>query len=220
MKQYSNHGFTLLELLTALAIMGVVMAGVYSSYYSQQKSYVAQAEVAEMQQNLRGAMSLMVKEFRMAGCDPTGNAHAGIVTASPGSITFTLDIRGTDADDPPDGDTADPNERITYALYDRNRDGVNDALGRRTGAGRNSPAAENIDALNFVYLDENGTPTSTLSDIRSVQITLLARTGTGDPGYRNKSTYRNQLGTLIYAANDNFRRKLLTTNIKCRNLWF
>ena len=97
MKKNSKHGFTLLELLTALALIGVVMAGIYSSYYSQQKSYVAQAEVAEMQQNLRGAMSLMAKEIRMAGCDPTGNANAGILTASSGSITFTLDTRGTDA---------------------------------------------------------------------------------------------------------------------------
>jgi len=203
----------------ALAIIGVVMAGIYSSYYSQQKSYVAQAEVAEMQQNLRGAMSLMAKEIRMAGCDPTGNANAGIVTASSGSITFTLDTRGTDADDPPDGDTTDPNERITYSLYDRNGDGVNDTLGRNTGGG-NRPVAENIDALDFVYMDENGTSTATLSDVRSVQITLLARTGIGDPGFINNATYGNQLGTLIYTANDSFRRRLLTTDIKCRNLWF
>ena len=206
-------------MLVALAIIGVVMAGIYSSYYSQQKSYVAQAEVAEMQQNLRGAMSLMAKEIRMAGCDPTGNANAGIVTASSGSITFTLDTRGTDADDPPDGDTADPNERITYTLYDRNGDGVNDTLGRNTG-GVNRPVAENIDALDFVYMDGNGTPTATLSNVRSVQITLLARTGIGDPGFTNNTTYRNQLGTLIYTANDSFRRRLLTTDIKCRNLWF
>ena len=196
------------------------MAGIYSSYYSQHKSYVAQSEVAVMQQNLRGAMLLMVKEIRMAGCDPTGNANAGIVTPDPASITFTLDIRGKDAEDPPDGDTADGNERITYSLYDRDGDGVNDTLGRKTGGGTNRPVAENIDALDFVYIDENGTESATLSDIRSVQITLLARTGRGDPGYRDNATYRNQVGTLIYTANDNFRRKLLTTDIKCRNLWF
>ncbi len=220
MKKNARDGYTLLEILVATAIMGVVMSSIYTSFYSQDKSYVTQSEVITMQQNLRGGMSLMMKEIRMAGCDPTGKANAGIVRASPNLMSFTLDIRGEDANDPPDGDTSDPNERITYTLYDSNRDGVNDTLGRRTGGGRNTPAAENMDGLNFVYLDENGTPTNVLSEIRSIEVTLLARTTRGDPGYRNNTIYANQRGAMIYTANDNFRRQMLTTNIKCRNMWF
>lgn len=220
MKKNARDGFTLLEILVATAIAGVVMGGIYTSFYSQDKSYVTQSEVAEMQQNLRGGMFLMMKEIRMAGCDPTGKANAGIINATPDLISFTLDIRGANTDDPPDGDTFDPNERITYALYDSNRDGVNDTLGRRTGGGRNRPAAENMDAINFVYLDENGIPTGVPSEIRSVEVTLLARTARGDPEYLNNTIYANQRGAVIYAANDSFRRKMLTANIKCRNAWF
>jgi type IV pilus assembly protein PilW len=220
MKKNARDGYTLLEILVATAITGVVMGSIYTSFYSQDKSYVTQSEIITMQQNLRGGMSLMMKEIRMAGCDPTGKANAGIVRASPNLVSFTLDIRGEDANDPPDGDTSDPNERITYTLYDSNRDGVNDTLGRRTGGGRNTPAAENMDGLNFVYLDENGTPTSVLSEIRSIEVTLLARTARGDPGYRNNTIYANQRGAVMYAANDNFRRQMLTANIKCRNMWF
>lgn len=220
MKKNSRDGYTLLEILVATALTGVVMGGIYTSFYSQDKSYVTQSEVTEMQQNLRGGMSLMLREIRMAGCDPTGSANAGIIRATPDLLSFTLDIRGTNTDDPPDGDTADPNERITYTLYDSNHDGVNDTLGRRTGGGRNTPAAENMDGLNFVYLDENGTPTSVLSEIRSVEVTLLARTARGDPGYWDNTIYANQRGAMLYAANDNFRRQMLTANIKCRNMWF
>ncbi|MBN1832510.1 MAG: prepilin-type N-terminal cleavage/methylation domain-containing protein [Deltaproteobacteria bacterium] len=220
MKKHARDGYTLLEILVATAITGVVMGSIYTSFYSQDKSYVTQSEVITMQQNLRGGMSLMMKEIRMAGCDPTGKANAGIVRVSPNLVSFTLDIRGEDANDPPDGDTSDPNERITYALYDSNRDGVNDTLGRRTGAGRNTPAAENMDGLNFVYLDENGTPTNVLSEIRSVEVTLLARTARGDPKYWDNTIYANQRGAVIYAANDNFRRQMLTANIKCRNMWY
>ena len=220
MKKNARDGYTLLEVLIATAIMGVVMGSIYTSFHSQDKSYVTQAEVSTMQQNLRGGMSLMMKEIRMAGCDPTGEASAGIIRANPNRISFSLDIRGENTNDPPDGDTSDPNERITYALYDSNRDGVNDTLGRRTGGGRNRPAAENMDALNFVYLDEDGTPTNVLSEIRSIEITLLARTARGDPTYWNNTVYANQRGTVIYAANDHFRRKMLTANIKCRNMWF
>ena len=220
LRKNSRHGFTLIELLVVLAVVGVVMGGIYTSFESQNNSYVAQSEVTKMQQNLRGGMSLMMKEIRMAGCDPTGKANAGVISADSNSMTFTLDTRGEDADDPPDGDTSDPNERITYSLYDRDGDGVNDTLGRKTGGGSNRSAAENIDALNFEYMDEDGVPTNVPSEIRSVQVTLLARTARGDPGYRNQMQYANQQGHVIYNANDNFRRKILTTDIKCRNLWF
>ena len=81
-KRGCDQGFTLLELLVVILILGVVMAGVYSVYTSQQKSFLIQEDVAEMQQNLRAAMFSMVREIRLAGCNPTGKATAGIVTAN------------------------------------------------------------------------------------------------------------------------------------------
>jgi type IV pilus assembly protein PilW len=227
----NKKAFTLIELLVALAISGVVMAGIYSAYYSQQKSYIAQEQVAAMQQNLRAAMYIMQREIRMAGCDPTGSAGAGIQTANTNSIAFTSDFTGGESDGKDndnngsvdeanekrfsDGFCDDTNENVTYSLY--TTDGIQ-KLGRDTGGG-NQPVAENIDALDFVYLDSNGAPTATISNIRSVQITMVARTGRGDPGYTNNTSYQNQQGTTVYIAlNDNFRRKLLTAEVKCRNL--
>ncbi|MBW2031277.1 MAG: prepilin-type N-terminal cleavage/methylation domain-containing protein [Deltaproteobacteria bacterium] len=212
-----KQGFTLMELLVAMAMAGIVMGSVFSVYYSQQKSYVVQEEVSGMQQNLRAALYLMAKEIRMAGCDPTGTAGAGITTAGASSISFTLDLRGKDPDDPPDGDTGDANENITYTLYDFGSDGDMD-LGRDTGSG-NSPVAENIDAINFVYLDGSGNPTASLSQIRSVQITIVARTGRNIRGYTDNNTYTNLQGATIFGpAGDNVRRVRLATNVKCRNL--
>jgi len=214
----SQKGFTLVELMVTMAIMAVVMAGVYSAYYSQQQSYIVQEQVSEMQQNLRGAMYFMAKEIRMAGCNPTGSADAGIVTAGSNTINFTMDTRGQDIDDPPNGNVTNPNENITYILYDSDGDGTNDALGRDTGTG-NRLVAQNVDALDFVYLDEDGNVTASLLQIRTVQITIVARTGRADRGYRDTASYTNLQGTQILAPpNDNFRRKRLATNIKCRNL--
>jgi type IV pilus assembly protein PilW len=213
----NKKAFTLIELLVTLAISGVVMAGIYSAYYSQQKSYITQEQVAAMQQNLRAAMSIMQREIRMAGCDPSGTAQTGIKTANTNSIRFTLDITDDTGTGNPDGDAGDINEDITYSLY--TADGIQ-KLGRKSpSTAINQPVAENIDALIFVYLDANGATTPTLANIRSVQITLVARTGRRDPGYTNNTSYQNHQGSTIYTApNDSFRRMLLTAEVKCRNL--
>ncbi len=214
-RKLGEYGFSLPELLVAIAITGVVMAGLYSVYYSQQRSYATQVQLVGMQQNLRVAMYHMETEIRMAGCDPTGTANAGIITANANFINFTEDI---------DGDGAIVgDEDITYSLTDNDGDGDND-LERN-----NNLIAENIDALNFVYLDENGTMldddgsgnvTTHIADIRCVQVTIVARTGRGDRGYINTTAYYNQqdlVNPILPAQNDNHRRRRLTCEVKCRN---
>jgi type IV pilus assembly protein PilW len=170
-----------------------------------------QEEVAAMQQNIRAAMYHIQREIRMAGCDPTGDAGAGIVTANANSISFTEDVwDGSDGSDP-DGDTDDANENITYSLSGND-------LVRDTGGG-NQVVAENIDALDFVYIDANGSETAVLADIRSVEITIVARTGRALRATKDNNLYKNQQGdTILGAQNDNFSRRSMTTFIKCRNL--
>ena len=137
-----EHGFTLIEILITMAITGIISAVIFTSFQSQQKSYVVQEDVAAMQQNLRAGMDMMVREIRMAGYDPSKNANAGIVSAASNSITVTIDENG-------DGDTADSNENITYSLY--TSDGIQ-KLGRKsTAASNNQPVSENIQALEFFY---------------------------------------------------------------------
>lgn len=207
----SRYGFTLVELLISMAVGGVVMAGICSAYYSQQESYITQDQVSAMQQNLRAGLWFMEREIRMAGYDPTGTANAGIVTANATSIRVTLDLNA-------DGYTDDSNEDITYSLYASDGDGDSD-LARKVGGGNNQPVADNIDVLNFVYLDQAGYITTTLPDIRSVQVTLVARAQRPDTKYTDTASYANQQGEQILSIqNDNFRRKRLTAEIKCRNL--
>ncbi|RZB38436.1 MAG: hypothetical protein SRB2_00184 [Desulfobacteraceae bacterium Eth-SRB2] len=221
----SNQGFTLVELLVGMAVSLLAMGAIYSTFLSQHKSYLVQAEVSAMQQNLRAAMFYMQREIKMAGCDPTGNAGAAIMIANVAELQFTIDENGNGyLTDPGPPSANDPNEQIRYALTnDVNRDGIADGspcnLGRETWGGGLQPVAENIDALNFVYLDANGSPTITLANIRSVEITIVARTGRALLPSIDNNTYLNQQGTQILGPpNDNLSRRCLTTVIKCRNL--
>ncbi len=206
-----SQGFTIIELLVGMAVSLLALTAIYSTFQAQHKSYLMQQEVAAMQQNLRAAMFYMQREIRMAGCDPLGTAGAGIIAASDSSINFSEDVRGDNVGDPPDGNLNDPNENITYSLNGGN-------LVRNTGGG-NQIVAENIDALNFVYLDANGSETAVLADIRSVEITIVARISRPLRDSPNNRDYFNQRNTQILSAQgDRYSRRRLTSFIKCRNL--
>lgn len=222
-----NCGFTLPEILITLAIGGVVMAAVMSSFYTQHRAYLVHDEVVEMQQNLRQAMDLMIREIRMAGYDPTGEAGAGVVTATAGHFGFTMDLNG-------DGDTEDPNETLTFGFssqHDTNTDGVVNSgsapLGRNTGTATGTggsgfqPIAENFQALEFYYLMADGSFTLTPTepeDIRGVKISILAQTAQPDPNYTDTKEYETASGEIWGPYNDGFRRQLLIQTVICRNL--
>ncbi|MDH3899226.1 MAG: prepilin-type N-terminal cleavage/methylation domain-containing protein, partial [Deltaproteobacteria bacterium] len=58
-----RSGFTLVEILVALALAGLVSVAIFNVYISQNKSYAVQDRVAEMQQNLRAANYMMRREI-------------------------------------------------------------------------------------------------------------------------------------------------------------
>jgi type IV pilus assembly protein PilW len=173
-----------------------------------------------MNQTARAALEIMTKEIGYAGYDPLRSANAGIQVAQSNQLTITMDIG--DPSQPasnvldPDGDALDPNENVTYAIN------ANRHLGRNTGGGL-QPLARNVDALDFVYLDDTGAITATLTDIRSIEVTIVARAGeAGGAGftgaYTDTTNYVNQRGTVILAApNDSFRRVRFTTTIQTPN---
>jgi type IV pilus assembly protein PilW len=64
-------GFTLIELMIAMAIAGLVLTVVYAAFGSQLRTHVGQQMTLEIQQNIRAAFTLMQHDIRMAGYDAT-----------------------------------------------------------------------------------------------------------------------------------------------------
>jgi prepilin-type N-terminal cleavage/methylation domain-containing protein len=60
-------GVTLIELLVAMVICAILIGAIYRIFISQQKSFVVQQDVVDMQQNARLAIIQMTREIRMAG---------------------------------------------------------------------------------------------------------------------------------------------------------
>lgn len=220
-----TKGFTLVELLVSMVISGVVLGALYSAYVVQQKHSIAQEQVTEMQQSLRGAMNFMVAELRLAGLDPIEEADAGFVEIQQDALTFTIDFDE-------DGKTDGAGENISYDLY-TSGSGVL-TLGRLATSATSSltetpigsghyeiaghqPLAENIERVEFNYLDASNTVTTNEESVSSIQISLLARASRPDPTFTNSMTYTTASGA-SWVVNDNYRRRLLITTVKIRNM--
>lgn len=191
-------GFTLTELLVAMAIGMALLSGILSFFIAQNRAFKLQKYIVEMQQNVRAGMDMMVREIRMAGYDPNNITDPAqrprIFLAAGSEIRFITDMDGS-------GTTAsasprDRNENIAYDLYTT---GGVQKLGRNSrfisiGSTR-QPVVEHVEALGFRYFDGNGTeltcrPVKDPDRIREVEITLRGRTARPDPTFPDNNGYR------------------------------
>jgi len=62
-----RSGFSLVELLVVMVIMGLVMTSIYGLYLHNLKTANTSEEVVDVQQNLRIAYDMMARDIRMAG---------------------------------------------------------------------------------------------------------------------------------------------------------
>ncbi len=182
------RGFTLLELLVVLAIQGILLAAVATSFTGQLTADDLQEQISAMQQNARAAMTMVIREARTAGYDP---ARAGFarLTYDPARLVIAADRNG-------DGDLGDANERVVY-FHDS--DGLK--LRRDTGGG-GQPLAEDIEGFAVEYLDAAGNATTVAARIRQLRISITARTSRRDPRYPRNGGYRTHtLRSVVTPAN-------------------
>jgi prepilin-type N-terminal cleavage/methylation domain-containing protein len=67
----SDKGYTIVEMLIAMAIVGIVLAGLYDLVISSSRTYLAQNAIVEMQADGRAAMDFLARELRQAFDNPT-----------------------------------------------------------------------------------------------------------------------------------------------------
>ena len=78
-------GFTLIELMVGMAVSVIVVAAAFTILTTTSKTLRANEQVVDTQQNLRMAMEMLARDFKLAGFGspgvPIGNCTNGIVPA-------------------------------------------------------------------------------------------------------------------------------------------
>ena len=198
--------------MVAVFLTGIAVIGIYRGYVSFSQSADAQEQNIEMQQNLRIGMYRLEKHLRRTGMNEEDDDNAGFEVADDATMTFTMDMGGADGSvddetwnpgDAGDSDLEDNDERLGFKVEDIDIDGITDLVLIDENNGDPSAAVDtmiitNVDALNFVYLDEDsdpipGTPlvAGDRDRIRTVQVAIVVRTTNEDYRYTNNETYRN-----------------------------
>jgi len=234
-KRKTQSGFTIIEIMIALAISSVLVTAVYQTFHSQQQTYALQSEAAAMEQNLRGGLYLLTKELRSAGYNPKpattndfrfvtsfsapNNLFVVNYAADHSIVAFTLDT--CDKTDACGVIEPDMNEQIAYRFNDAQKRLERFNSKEKDPTKKWEIVASNIDAVYFTYFDQNQKKITTNdpANIEYVEISLLARTGKQDSKYTNPHVYTNKEGINLCPAcvGDHYRRRLLTTTIQIRN---
>lgn len=193
-------GFSLLEVMIALAVLGIVLAGVTKIFTTTGRYHTSQERMMEVMENIRAVKQLMTDDIRSAGCNPKNKRRIGFepdtsddrFDTDANSIHFTRDIDNGDSDAlyEPDGDAEDPEENIGYfraKTSDSTQSVPAGAPGTlyRVSFGASSynsqPVADNVTDLRFRYYDKdsneiiNPTTTVDLDKIRTVEVTITGQ---------------------------------------------
>jgi type II secretory pathway component PulJ len=178
-------GFTLVEILVGLGLASVLMAAIVALFATLSRSYTTQNVAAEVQQVVRAGIDEMVMNIRMAGVNPLNIADVGVKDDySSTQIRFTSDINAS-------GVIGDADyEDIAY-IFEQNK------LKRQVDGGNKIELVQNVSDFSFTYLKEDELPADSVSEIRTVLISMTVT----EPAGRGQNVSRT------YSA-----------RVRCRNL--
>ncbi len=92
-----DHGFTLIELMVSVAVMGVVISYALGAFTTQNRNYVVTEEVTEAQQNGRAIAELIEREVRVAGfLVPEQAAACGVDNTNAPDVLYVSDSEALD----------------------------------------------------------------------------------------------------------------------------
>ncbi|HYB70885.1 MAG TPA: hypothetical protein VEH80_09450 [Candidatus Bathyarchaeia archaeon] len=176
-------GYSLIDLLVALAVAGLLMASTLTLLHLGLRAWVWGADRVEAQQSARYALERMAGELREAGYDPTAAGIEPVVVAEPVRIAFQRDLNGN-------GVVDETRERVTYLLR------AGETTLRRDAGGGAQPVIEGVRGFRLTYLDRAGAETTDPTAVTAVRVRIEvgARRSTDTAAVvETQATLRNRL---------------------------
>jgi prepilin-type N-terminal cleavage/methylation domain-containing protein len=166
-----RRGFTLVEMLIAMVIVGIMGIALVAFLRAQHQVMVRQNSGVLTTQNARAAMDMLARELRNAGYNPRGTlSDARVQAMDVDSISWTADMNA-------DGDTLDAStglwdERVAYFVQGT-------SLMRSAGGGAGVAVTDEVDSLRILYYDGDGVVTADPAVVEQVWVRLFYSTPDG-----------------------------------------
>lgn len=202
-----QKGLTLIELLVALVICAVVIGAIYRLFVAQTRAYTVQDQVAEVQQSVRSAMELLLRDLRMTGYDDDCLTSEAIPITVPTPLATPVAADSITMSYEYHNELHTSHQRHTVRYW---RDALTSELRRQLTRDAVADPEEvllnNVDALTFNYgidANEDGVVESWeaalgvgVSKVIAVRVTLTARPPSVNPDVQTMVSPR----TLISAV--------------------
>lgn len=151
----NQSGFTLAEMLVAMAVIGFVLGGILLLQQQGQQAYLFGSNRVEVQQNARVALERMARDLRAA---------TSISTAAATNLVFVSKDSSVSGNDVP----------MQYQLSGTNLDRTCTCPADPTNG--TLTLIGGVGALAFTYKTQSGTITTTPADIRMIDISITTKT--------------------------------------------
>jgi hypothetical protein len=165
-------GFSTIGMIAAFVLLGLLLSPLLGTILSAQRGFVVSRDRARAAGCVRYAHLSLTRFMRLAGSSPVGLPLPGI-DPDPGGDGVFNDVRLRSDYNPPDGDTDDPGEDLTFFLR------ADTMLVKSGAAGAEEPFLIGVDSLAFEYYDLDGSvitdPARVGPRAISVNVTIRAR---------------------------------------------
>ncbi|MEW6408718.1 MAG: prepilin-type N-terminal cleavage/methylation domain-containing protein [Nitrospirota bacterium] len=160
----NNRGFTLIELVILIIILGIIASISALMIAELVRSYTTGRDISESQVHGQTALERIARELREIRADDNPSPLPSRIPVITTFTVTTLEFRSSNISNPPDDSQGD---LISFSWSGNAGDPLVFTLN-----GTSSNLATNVQSLQFKYYDIDGNETSTVNQIAYIEVAL------------------------------------------------